>query len=173
MDSPGSSAQQKHPLLSNGPLYAFALPQELLQVLALRSPLGGHSAVGSTNSNGDAAKDEPPSSTVNGAVSALGCSLCHVQTFESLPEQRSHFSSDWHRYNVKRKLANKSAVRENEWEGLVEGSSISQCRESQLETYFSVALFIQHLVTRSLDQPRPVVTTCRAQKTMKQPSLVY
>ena len=124
--SSANGVAQKHPVLSNGPLYAFSLPQELLQVLALRSPLGGHSAVGSssasTSANGHGSTDPvDENSTANGAVSALGCSLCHVQTFESLPEQRSHFSSDWHRYNVKRKLANKPAVRESEWEGLVEG----------------------------------------------------
>lgn len=33
------------------------------------------------------------------------CISCRV-AFESADEQRSHFSSDWHRYNMKRRVAN-------------------------------------------------------------------
>lgn len=119
-----SQSQSRHPLLAAGPLYAFSLPPELLQALALRSPLGGHSAVGPAARNSSAAngtENGETSMSATSEVTALGCGLCLVQTFESLAEQRAHFSSDWHRYNVKRRLANKPAVRESEWDGSVDG----------------------------------------------------
>lgn len=167
--SSANGVAQKHPLLSNAPLYAFSLPQELLQGLALRSPLGGHSAVGpsSTSANGNGSTEPvDENSASNGAVSALGCSLCHVQTFESLPEQRSHFSSDWHRYNVKRKLANKPAVRESEWEGLVEGwpTSIDYTTHYLTDARRWRSIYIQPSVTRSPAQHRPAATNCLARK---------
>jgi hypothetical protein len=110
-------------LLSAGPLYAFALPQELLQVIALRSPLGGHASTEQPAGEvTDASKNDDGSSNhAKSRISALGCNLCGADTFDDIAEQRSHFTTDWHRYNVKRRLANKSTVGEHEWEGLVEG----------------------------------------------------
>ena len=37
-------------------------------------------------------------------------------TFESYAEQREHFKSDWHRYNVRRKLAGRLPLDEEEFE---------------------------------------------------------
>jgi hypothetical protein len=40
--------------------------------------------------------------------------------FANLQEQRQHFKTDWHRYNVKRRVERKSAVTEQEFERLLE-----------------------------------------------------
>ena len=53
---------------------------------------------------------------------AKTCSLCSA-IFSDNFEQRQHFKLDWHRYNLKRKLQNKSAVGEEEFEKMVEKSS--------------------------------------------------
>ena len=118
---------KKHPLLSKGPLYAFTLPPELLEVIALRTAQDGrHRTTASVEADDDAtdgtdaASDDVQSSSV---TTALGCSQCQVKAFETLTEQRSHFASDWHRYNVKRKLANKPAVDAESFEQLVDGES--------------------------------------------------
>lgn len=112
----------------NGPLYAFSLPSSLLASLSLRSPLGGHastsSAAASPSPLGDSSNGVSISSS-SSTASAPGCSLCGVASFDSIAEQRAHFSADWHRYNVKRKLAGKPAVRESEWDSLVEGLNLS------------------------------------------------
>lgn len=112
--------------LQGGPLYAFSLPQELLQVIQLRSALGGppdsshneKAAAGETVQAGD------PSESVKGDSSALRCSLCGVIQFDSIAEQRAHFSSDWHRYNIKRSLSSKAPVKEQEWSTMVDGECI-------------------------------------------------
>ena len=131
----GSSTPSLLPQGGAPPLYAFSLPQEILQQLALRSPLGGHAAV--TPAGGEAPQSEQQEGqderegqeqqSVDGTESSeaagLGCSLCRSNRFESIQDQRHHFSSDWHRYNVKRRLAGKPAVNEEDWEGMVEGGS--------------------------------------------------
>lgn len=112
--------------LQGGPLYAFTLPQELLQVIQLRSPLGGtpdtsHNERAAASESGQAVD---PSEFVKGDSSALRCSLCGVIQFDSIAEQRAHFSSDWHRYNIKRSLSSKTPVKEQEWSTMVDGECI-------------------------------------------------
>lgn len=41
----------------------------------------------------------------------LSCSYCHSQ-FSSLQLQREHYKLDWHRYNIKQSLLNKSPISE-------------------------------------------------------------
>ncbi|GFR47196.1 hypothetical protein Agub_g8788 [Astrephomene gubernaculifera] len=46
--------------------------------------------------------------------------------FESPQEQRQHFKTDWHRYNVKRRLAKQPAVSEEQFERILEqGTEVS------------------------------------------------
>ncbi|ERN19487.1 hypothetical protein AMTR_s00069p00197120 [Amborella trichopoda] len=52
------------------------------------------------------------------------CNTCKSE-FESLEEQRSHFKSDIHRFNVKLSLAGKSTVKEEDFDELV-GDSMSR-----------------------------------------------
>ena len=131
MSASGSSTPSLLPQGGAPPLYAFSLPQEILHLLALRSPLGGQAAVPSPEQQQEAhdeqdgrAQPAGESASSDALDSAgLGCSLCRSNRFESIQDQRHHFSSDWHRYNVKRRLASKPAVNEEEWEGMVEGGS--------------------------------------------------
>lgn len=136
--SPGAkpAAPPKHDLLNHGPLYAFALPRELLQLITLRSPLGGHAAAPATSNDQTLVKAAGgiPADSVNDVRSstqaALACSSCGIADFEDIAEQRSHFSSDLHRYNVKRKLANKPPVDQQEWEQLVDGE-LDGCKRDE------------------------------------------
>jgi hypothetical protein len=56
--------------------------------------------------------------------SGATCITCGIgvtaPAFANLQEQRQHFKSDWHRYNVKRRVDRKSAVTEQEFERLLE-----------------------------------------------------
>lgn len=118
--------------LKSGPLYAFSLPQELLQVIQLRSSFGGPSESQTREaSSSEGEQSVQPLEDSRGDGSALRCSLCSIAQFESIGEQRAHFSSDWHRYNIKRNLAGKAPVQEQEWETMVEGVS-SKCTSSRL-----------------------------------------
>lgn len=116
------SEDQAPAYLKGGPLYAFSLPQELLQVIQVRSSFGNASGNGNDRRDGDEkAADSGAVSEARGDGSALRCSLCGIAQFESIGEQRAHFSSDWHRYNIKRSLSDKAAVKEQEWESMVDG----------------------------------------------------
>ncbi|KAK7294951.1 hypothetical protein RJT34_17851 [Clitoria ternatea] len=66
---------------------------------------------------------QPPSNDAdtpqNAVVSAprLTCNICKAQ-FDSLQDQRSHFKSDIHRFNVKLTIAGKNTVKEEDFEVL-------------------------------------------------------
>lgn len=76
------------------PLYAFTLPQPLLDVLTVRSLPTPAPAVEAT----DEPVAEPAPATGGGS---LTCQTCLGVAFDSIDEQRTHFKSDWHRYNAK------------------------------------------------------------------------
>eukprot|EP00252_Welwitschia_mirabilis_P012148 TRINITY_DN2701_c0_g1_i3.p1 TRINITY_DN2701_c0_g1~~TRINITY_DN2701_c0_g1_i3.p1 ORF type:complete len:596 (+),score=123.56 TRINITY_DN2701_c0_g1_i3:55-1788(+) len=48
------------------------------------------------------------------------CNTCAIPLFSSLLEQRSHFKSDFHRLNVKRRLVGKHSISEEEFEKATE-----------------------------------------------------
>lgn len=62
-----------------------------------------------------------------GADSGIGkmnrwtCSACGILDFTSLEDQRSHFKSDFHRLNIKRRLIGKGPATEEEFEVLAQG----------------------------------------------------
>ena len=57
------------------------------------------------------------------------CLTCSA-TFSDSLEQRQHFKLDWHRFNLKRKIQNKPAVDEAEFEKLVEKSNTGSLFET-------------------------------------------
>lgn len=57
-------------------------------------------------------------------VGTAKCSTCGVE-FEDHVEQREHFRSDWHRYNLSRREKKLSALTEEEFERLSDSVSIS------------------------------------------------
>lgn len=98
------------------PLHLFAIPSEVLDNLILRpSPLAQPQPSEPTS------EEQPPvAPSVPGAAS---CNLCPGTALNDVQEQRAHFRSDWHRYNVKLRLQNPTAtpVTETQFAGLVDG----------------------------------------------------
>ncbi|KAJ3154978.1 hypothetical protein HDU86_004497 [Geranomyces michiganensis] len=56
-------------------------------------------------------------------ATTTACSACGIK-FTTNAEMRSHFKTDWHRYNLKRKLADKPPMSEDHFDELVDVSSI-------------------------------------------------
>lgn len=92
--------------------HVFSLPPELLETLTPRNLIS---------------RPPPPeASTLIQTVppvsdNARACNVCLGATFADVTEQRSHFRSDWHRYNVKIRLRGGSPVAEPAFAQLVDG----------------------------------------------------
>ena len=74
----------------------------------------------------EAAEADAPAGTSAGEASrtciACGVGVGGISGFASAEEQRAHYRTDWHRYNVKRRAAGqKAAVSEADFSALVEG----------------------------------------------------
>ena len=93
--------------------HVYSLPQQLLDTLTPRSLVN--------------LPTEPPRlSTPDPVVppsAPRSCNICLGATFSDLQEQRAHFRSDWHRYNVKTRLKGGAAVNESAFSHLIEGTS--------------------------------------------------
>jgi hypothetical protein len=87
--------------------YLFTLPDEVIASLQLRT----------------LHKQDEKSVSVDveteEATTSLGCSTCQIKSLHSVTLQRSHFKSDWHKYNLK----HKTFVTEDQFDSLAEGSS--------------------------------------------------
>lgn len=100
------------------PLHLFSIPPEVLDNLTLRpSPLAQPQL-----SEPTVEEQATVGPSVPGAAS---CNLCPGTALNDVQEQRAHFRSDWHRYNVKLRLQNPGAnpVTETQFANLVDGSS--------------------------------------------------
>ncbi|WIA19082.1 hypothetical protein OEZ85_003734 [Tetradesmus obliquus] len=67
------------------------------------------------------------------------CIACGIgissQGFSSAAEQRQHFKTDWHRYNLKRRLEKKQPLSEQEFEALIEqGDDVSSISGSDTDS---------------------------------------
>lgn len=56
---------------------------------------------------------------------SLKCNTCGVgyggkAEFDSVAEARSHFKSDWHRHNIRRKLKERPSLKEEDFERIIE-----------------------------------------------------
>ncbi|EIW79206.1 hypothetical protein CONPUDRAFT_74690 [Coniophora puteana RWD-64-598 SS2] len=91
--------------------HLFSLPDSLLEALTPRNLI--------SQTPPPAPSPEPvlPSSTGN----ARACNICLSAAFEDVNAQRSHFRSDWHRYNVKIRLNGGNPVTEAAFDELVDG----------------------------------------------------
>lgn len=99
--------------------HVYSLPLELLETLTPRN-LFSHAPPRSPS---------PIIQEIVGATSASGvraCNICLGATFLDVDEQRTHFRSDWHRYNVKTRLNGGQPVSETDFSQLVDGK-ISWC----------------------------------------------
>ena len=100
--------------MSRSNLHLFTLPPELLETLTPRTLLS-HERAPSPE------VPEEPAEVGHTYSGARSCNICLGVTFANVDDQRSHFRSDWHRYNVKAKLSNGKAVAEAEFASLLEG----------------------------------------------------
>ncbi len=94
-------------------LHVFSLPTELLDTLTPRN-LVNQELPRRTPS------PTPPAEPT--LTSSRACNICNGATFLDVAEQRNHYRSDWHRYNVKIRLSGGSAVNESEFAQLVDGT---------------------------------------------------
>lgn len=99
---------------SESQLHLYALPQHLLNLLALRTTISSEPQA----SNDPALQAVQPTPLVPGRRT---CGVCQGATFKDLEGQRDHYRSDWHRYNVKMRLANGRTVSEGDFAQLIEG----------------------------------------------------
>ena len=98
-------------------IHAFSLPPEFLQNITLRSYLS-HNITGIPEK--DDLSSQPRSAPIGGA---RACNVCLGATFLDVEEQRTHFRSDWHRYNVKIRLRGGNPVSEVDFAKLVDSTS--------------------------------------------------
>ncbi|KAI0629166.1 hypothetical protein C8Q77DRAFT_1076201 [Trametes polyzona] len=94
--------------------HVFSLPKELLDTLVPRNIL--NQATVSTPPR--AASPPPPAQPPAGS---RACNICLGATFVDVDDQRAHFRSDWHRYNVKVRLNGGEPVSETRFSQLVDG----------------------------------------------------
>jgi hypothetical protein len=99
--------------------HVFALPPQLLQNLTLRSRLAQQPAAEPNNT-----QKQDLSSQTGAAHGSRACNVCLGATFLDVEEQRVHFRSDWHRYNVKIRLRGGKPTSEADFAKLVDSTSI-------------------------------------------------
>ena len=124
-----SSSKMNGTTILNRPISVYSLPTELLSNLSVRTIQAQPQAASST--------PEQPRSNAPTSASGINCQTCPGAAFESIEEQRAHFKSDWHRYNVKAKLVGRT-VSEEEWGNLVEGESVHEKHLLLCFSYWSV-----------------------------------
>lgn len=103
------------------PIHLFSIPLSITNSLTLRGGPNYRSSVDLPPI--ESSSIEPSTSTSVPNASSLTCTTCSGATFVDVNEQRIHFRSDWHRYNVKIRLQNPTSkpVTEAEFGDLVEG----------------------------------------------------
>ncbi|KAL4246254.1 ANKZF1/VMS1 family protein [Abortiporus biennis] len=93
--------------------HVFSLPKELLDTLVPRNILNQPPSPPRPSS--------PPADPVARLpTGARACNVCLGATFADVDQQRIHFRSDWHRYNVKIRLHGSNPVSEAEFAKLVD-----------------------------------------------------
>ena len=102
--------------------HAFALPAELLQNLTLRSRLAQQPTTAEPNNAEQQDLSSQQTATTHGS---RACNVCLGATFLDVEEQRIHFRSDWHRYNVKIRLRGGKPTSEVDFAKLVDSTSIN------------------------------------------------
>ncbi|EJF64149.1 hypothetical protein DICSQDRAFT_153257 [Dichomitus squalens LYAD-421 SS1] len=137
--------------------YLFSLPRELLDTLVPRNILS------------QVPEPVPPPRIESSAQQAPGsraCNICLGAAFVDVEDQRAHFRSDWHRYNVKVRLNGADPVTEQHFAQLVDGledsisgSASSSDGEDSSDGDDAVAALVQK--TRKLARPSSPDETAR------------
>lgn len=100
--------------------YVFSLPSDLLNTLVPRTLVEPTPRVPSPP------LASRPSGPTTGSKS---CNICLAASFADVDDQRTHFRSDWHRYNVKLRLRGAEVVNEAQFASLIEGEITSYIYE--------------------------------------------
>jgi hypothetical protein len=97
--------------------HVFALPSEILQNIVLRS----HVSQQATDISGETELQDlsPQAASIHGS---RACNVCLAATFLDVEEQRGHYRSDWHRYNVKIRLRGGKPISEADFAKLVDSA---------------------------------------------------
>lgn len=99
--------------------HIYSLPVELLDTLTPRNLVSVPRP-----------RSPSPPPVASSTIGSRACNVCNGVAFVDVEEQRAHFRSDWHRYNVKTRLSGGQSVSELEFSKLVDGISFSwyNCR---------------------------------------------
>ncbi|KAJ7050526.1 cytoplasmic protein [Mycena amicta] len=90
--------------------HVYNLPVPFLDSLTLRNLIGEPRP----------RTPSPPPVASTSATGSRACNICNGAVFTDVEEQRQHYRSDWHRYNVKTRLNGGQAVSELEFSKLVD-----------------------------------------------------
>ncbi|KAI5451984.1 hypothetical protein NCC49_001283 [Naganishia albida] len=107
-----------YPLIQK-PIYAYSIPPQLLDILSVRSLAPVDPEPEPEPIERETPRPAPPQAPVPGG--APSCQTCGNVIFGSVDEQRTHFRSDWHRFNV----AGNGGVTEEAFEAMDDVSSLS------------------------------------------------
>ncbi|KAI0350675.1 hypothetical protein OH77DRAFT_1430671 [Trametes cingulata] len=132
--------------------HVFSLPKELLDTLVPRTILN-QPAVPTAEPPQRAESPAPPAQPTAGS---RACNICLGATFVDVEDQRAHFRSDWHRYNVKVRLSGGEPVSEARFAQLVDGledsiSGSASSSEGESDESDAVSALVQK--TRKLARP--------------------
>lgn len=101
----------------NSSVYDF--PETLLSSLSVK---GDQHATATINTEIPPTKEAPTPATGDDEIShATSCALCGIAS-KTVADQRAHYKSDFHRFNLKLKVRGQPAVQESQFEQIVEGS---------------------------------------------------
>ncbi|KNZ75105.1 Zinc finger protein [Termitomyces sp. J132] len=127
--------------------HVYSLPVELLDILTPRN------AVNESQLSKPTSPEPPEIATSSGPRT---CNICQGATFLALDDQRAHFRSDWHRYNVKTRLAGGKPVTESAFTQLVDAleDSLSGSESSSDEGDLSESDAVTNLVKKAKQQTR-------------------
>lgn len=92
--------------------HIYSLPKPLLETLTPRNLI---------SQTPPRAPSPAPTAHPPQTQGARACNICFATTFADVDEQRNHYRSDWHRYNVKVRLNGGNAVTESDFAHLVDG----------------------------------------------------
>ncbi|KAF8517966.1 hypothetical protein BU17DRAFT_49126 [Hysterangium stoloniferum] len=130
--------------------YVFSLPKDLLDTLTLRTLVGAPPRAPSPT-------PIPKPSIPSAPSGSKSCNICLGASFADVDDQRLHFRSDWHRYNVKLRLRGEDVVNEARFASLVEGldDSLSGSASSSEEESDDSPDAVRALLAKSNNPLRP------------------
>lgn len=145
--------------------HVFSLPPELIQTLVPRTL--------AFSQQQPEPEPEQAQAQAQAPTSALSCAACLGITFLDVDEQRAHVRSDWHRYNVKTRLAGGKPVDEPAFALLVSGACVFVMLPNGPSLIFYKSLPRTQLWTIHCPAPRRHQRTTRVKtdKTRMTPSL--